>query len=71
MSGLTGQAICGPEDRQEARWAKERVETEMGRHLNILLQAQRIRADPALIAQLRAWVREKKDELATVLDDIG
>jgi hypothetical protein len=80
MSGLIGQAnmptgssLLGETDAaaQQERWAKERAEMEMGQHLNTLLQAQRIRSDPALMAQLREWVRAKKDELTTVLDDIG
>jgi hypothetical protein len=56
---------------QEARWSQERHDMIMGQHLNVLLQAQRLRADPALMAQLRVWVRDKKDELTTVLDDLG
>lgn len=32
---------------------------------------RRVTADAALMADVRAWIRGKRDELASVLDDLG
>ena len=58
----------GPET--EARWTKERRESEMYQHLNILQQAAVIRANPVLMTELKTFIRAKRDELAFLLDGL-
>jgi hypothetical protein len=36
-----------------------------------LTEARRIRSDPALMAEIRAWVAEKRCEFMQLMDDLG
>lgn len=41
------------------------------RSLYTLTEARRIRADARLMAAIRAYVREQRDEMTNLLDEIG
>lgn len=55
----------GPNDEAE------RMKMRAQQAVYFLAEARRIRADAPLMAAIRAYVREQRDELAVLLDDLG
>lgn len=49
----------------------ERMKMRAQQAVYMLAQARLIRADAPLMAAIRAYVREQRDELAVLLDDLG
>jgi len=52
------------------RWEKERYESRMRENLHILKLANDIRTNLPLMSELREFIRQTRDELATLLDDM-
>lgn len=70
--GLVGGGMIG-QTRQmtEAEHEKAMRDTAAQQAMYILEQARQIRANPALMADVRAHIRKLRDDGATLLDDIG
>lgn len=66
-SGIGSGCLTGLGHLSEQLNAKARAQQAIG----ILQQAASIRKDVALIAAVRAYIRDQRNELAAVLDDIG
>lgn len=64
-SGLCGTPITDEEAQRRQR------EYLAQNAVNVLQQARQIRADPALMSEVRAYIRKLLDEGAALLDDLG
>jgi len=53
-----------------ACWEKEKHSHVMMEHLAVLKRAAEIRANTDLMKQLRAFIREQRDELSVLLDNV-
>jgi hypothetical protein len=56
---------------QEAAYEAENRRVRLASAYQVLTQAKKIRADAALMAELREFVRAERDAFAAVLDDLG
>lgn len=61
-----GAAFPAPVDTtQEQHWY------HISRCVDVLKEAAQIRRDDALMKEIREWVRQQRDQMAVLLDEIG
>lgn len=49
----------------------EERQYQLNHYVEVLLESNKIRHDEALMKEIRAFIRQKRDEAATLLDEIG
>jgi len=70
-AGNTGSCLNAEMPMDGAQIEIERRQYHLRNCLNTLVQAQRIRQDADLMRELRDFIRKGRDELTTLVDEIG